>query len=69
MTPSQLPQHPAPRVALYCVECGNQYSACRGDYFLTPPDQEMTCCEEPLILIQRATQLQVIEPWEAESHV
>jgi len=37
---------------LHCRECGAQYSATRGDYFLLPPNTPLRCgqCEAPLTL-------------------
>lgn len=33
---------------LHCFICGADYSANAGDYFNCPPEQELTCCDEPL---------------------
>lgn len=38
-----LPSSPGPRVVLLCQECRRTWSACRGDYFMRPPDDELTC--------------------------
>jgi hypothetical protein len=34
---------------LLCQECGSQYSAHEGDYFLRNDEDILTCCEEPLV--------------------
>lgn len=54
LTYGQLPVTPPYGVFLYCPECGEQYSATRGDYFLAPKDSEVTCRDDheptPMIL-------------------
>lgn len=48
---------PGPHPVLYCVHCGDEYSANKGDYFDTPEDEVMTCptCEEPMQLVVKTT--------------
>jgi hypothetical protein len=48
-----LPESPAPGVMLVCAECGETYSASRGDYFLAAPDTAILCCGEPVRLMRR----------------
>lgn len=56
ITVSQLPDSPPTFVVLHCAACGNDYSANRGDYFLLPPDEVMTCeCGMPLFIVTRRT--------------
>jgi len=43
------------RPVLYCVVCGSEYSANRGDYFSCSPDHVLTCCEQPLQLAVKHT--------------
>lgn len=38
-----LPQSPAHGVCLYCPECGDQWSATAGDYFMAPLETVMRC--------------------------
>lgn len=41
-------------VMLYCRDCGETYSATRGDYWYLPDDREMRCkCGEPLRLVRK----------------
>jgi hypothetical protein len=49
-----LPQSPAYGVSLLCPNCRNTWSACRGDYFLLPPDKVMFCSYDghPLDLVR-----------------
>ena len=42
-----------PHPFLYCRCCGGEYSANKGDYFLLPPDEVMTCCEQELVLVTK----------------
>jgi hypothetical protein len=43
----ELPAHTTLGVFLYCEECGEQYSATRGDYFMVPDSREITCGNQP----------------------
>jgi hypothetical protein len=68
MTPDNLPVKPKPGVHLHCRECGGEYSACRADYSTSrEPHKPMTCCEEPLVLMQRRVQYVRITPAQAEA--
>lgn len=44
-------------VLLRCPACGGEYSATRGDYFLSPPETVMACRQGhravPLVLVTR----------------
>lgn len=40
-----------PRPFLYCVKCGGEYSAHRGDYFLLDPDHVFKCCRRLMALV------------------
>ena len=55
----QLPDQPASGVMLHCPHCWNEYSACKGDYFLLNPNTPMTCgdCDvhPPLRLVRKRT--------------
>lgn len=44
-----------PRPTLLCLECGGEYSADAGDYFMARPDTVMRCCERPMALVTRST--------------
>jgi hypothetical protein len=46
----------APRPMLLCVECGGQYSADAGDYFMARLDTILKCCDEPMRLVHKSTQ-------------
>jgi len=52
---------------LLCPRCLNQYSACYGDYFVSPDEQEFECfsakCEnEPLVLARKVETYEEVEP-------
>jgi hypothetical protein len=49
---SDLPERPAYGVKLFCPKCRAEYSATRGDYFLSAPDTLMTCCDQPMRLVR-----------------
>lgn len=49
---STLPEGGGPGVVALCRECGNTYSATRGDYFMMAPDDVLKCCGEPNVLAQ-----------------
>jgi hypothetical protein len=51
---------PGPHPFLYCQECGSQFSANKGDYFMHPSDHVFTCCGENLNLM---TSRMVYSPW------
>lgn len=56
ITVNQLPDSPPTFVMLHCAACGSDYSANRGDYFLMPPDEALTCeCSMPLFIVTRKT--------------
>jgi hypothetical protein len=48
-----VPRH----VFLYCPECGSEYSATHGDYFMANPETTMKCCRVNNILVERVTRL------------
>lgn len=39
-----------PHPILVCLDCGAEYSANLGDYFLVPPTHVFTCCDVPMEL-------------------
>jgi len=43
------------RPVLYCVVCGSEYSANRGDYFNCSSDRILACCKRPLQLVVKHT--------------
>lgn len=55
MTVGELPVKPKFGVHLHCWTCHGEYSAHRGDYFLSDPQQVMECCDEPLELLRKRT--------------
>ena len=44
-----------PNPMLYCRVCGGEYSAHRGDYFMSDPEKTMRCCGQPLRLVRKVT--------------
>lgn len=46
---------PYPRASLHCFECGADYSAHRGDYFMAAPDTVFKCCNRPMRLVRKET--------------
>ena len=42
---------------LYCGVCGGEYSASSGDYWNCSPDHELKCCDEPLELAVKKTEI------------
>lgn len=44
---------PGPHAVLFCASCGDEYSSNKGDYFMTPENEVMTCpeCEDPMELV------------------
>ena len=44
-----------PRPILFCRVCRSEYSANRGDYFMSNPDLVLTCHDAPLCLALRRT--------------
>ena len=56
-----LPERPAPGVYMMCPVCWERYSATKGDYFTRNQDREMTCCDEPCVLVHEKRVLEVIE--------
>jgi DNA replicative helicase MCM subunit Mcm2 (Cdc46/Mcm family) len=53
--------HGTTRALLACRDCGNEYSAHRGDYFLDDPEEIMTCCGRPLQLVTKRTVYEPVE--------
>jgi hypothetical protein len=43
---------------LYCIECGGEYSADAGDYFMARPDTVMKCCDQPMLRVVKQTRYQ-----------
>jgi len=43
------------RPFLYCYVCGQEASAHKGDYFMLSKDAILTCCEEPMVLMEKVT--------------
>jgi len=43
------------RPMLYCSECGGEYSANAGDYFMASPTHVFTCCGQPMQLVFKHT--------------
>lgn len=65
--PADLPERPAPGVALAC-SCGSAYSACRGDYFALADDHTFRCeCGRYLRLLRRETRYVPVSSHEAEA--
>jgi hypothetical protein len=65
--PADLPERPAPGVALAC-SCGVSYSATRGDYFTLAPDHTFMCeCGRYLRLLRKETRYVAISSLEAEA--
>ena len=58
MRVSNLPLIPFCGECLYCEECGAEYSAHAGDYFLRDPQEILTCggCETPLVFVRTVKQ-------------
>lgn len=56
ITVNELPDSPPSFVMLHCAACGSDYSANRGDYFLSDPTEPLMCeCEMPLFIATRRT--------------
>ncbi len=49
---------PMPRPVLYCPECGQSFSAHRGDYCFQPPDHVFRCCRKPMQIGTLTTRFQ-----------
>lgn len=58
----------APGLLVYCPDCGTEYSASPGDYFMLPADEALHCrhdvnaysgvpAETPCILAKRETRI------------
>jgi hypothetical protein len=47
---------PHPRTTLHCFECGQSFSAHRGDYFAADPEHLFICCDKPMQLVVKRTQ-------------
>jgi hypothetical protein len=43
---------------LLCVECGNESSANKGDYFMLRDSDVFTCCGQPIRRVQRSIHYQ-----------
>ncbi len=56
----ELPDTPRTGVCLYCSECGQTYSATRGDYFTRAPEDVLLCCDEPLTLVRKVISYQPV---------
>ena len=42
-----------PRELLYCPQCGAEYSACKGDYFMASPEHVFRCCRRNMLLVTK----------------
>jgi hypothetical protein len=51
-----------PHPVLYCRDCGAEYSANKGDYFMHPPTYPFFCCDQPMILVVKKTVFEEVEP-------
>lgn len=51
-----------PRPVFFCHCCGGEYSADVADYSWMNGEDEMTCCEEPLVLVTKKTEYITYEP-------
>jgi hypothetical protein len=60
-----LPEHPRADVVLFCVECGDTFSATRGDYFLVPPGESLKHCKQDMVLARRTVHIVGLQPDEA----
>jgi hypothetical protein len=52
---------PGPHPSLHCDECGGDYSANRGDYWMLNDEHVFTCCGVPMRLVLRITHLVNVE--------
>lgn len=68
MTYATLPERARPDVRLYCDQCGEFFSADRGDYFLRDQGCSPRCmgCNSLLRLVQKVVVLKPIGIKEAE---
>lgn len=46
-----------PRPFLYCLECGAEYSAHKGDYWQLKPEHVLECCDIPMVRVVRKSRL------------
>lgn len=62
LTYGQLPASPGYRVAIHCPECGDRFSACRGDYFMIADDRPVKCgeCKVPMQLTREVRSFEVL---------
>lgn len=45
---------------LLCIECGEHYSAHRGDYFLCSPARILDCCGRALVRVVEHTTVEEV---------
>ena len=45
---------------LYCAQCRQLWSACRGDYFALHDSHVMTCCDKPMRLMRQRVVLEAV---------
>lgn len=67
MKASDLPANqlfePRPRhLLLWCKSCGYEYSAYKADYSHMDPGEELTCCDQLLVLAVKRTVITEVEP-------
>lgn len=61
ITIRDLPENPQSGIMLYCIICGAEHSACKGDYFLGDSDYVFTCCDTPMILVRKTIAYDTIQ--------
>jgi hypothetical protein len=44
---------PGPHRFLLCRKCGGEYSAHKGDYFMSSPDKVLKCCKVNLLRVMK----------------
>lgn len=59
-----LPKNPRVDILLYCIKCGEGFSATRGDYFAVPPDEPLAHCGYDMVLVKRQVHIVGVEPGE-----
>lgn len=55
MRVKSLPDSPDYGFFLFCRHCRGEFSATRGDYFLSDPDKRLRCHGADLLLMRRIT--------------
>lgn len=49
-----------PILFLLCLDCGEHYSAHRGDYFLRSPASILDCCGRPMVRVIEHTTVEEV---------